>query len=177
MPAAERSRYAAGMTRTRLLRSGVLFCHSLLLGGLLLAAGCTRGAEPPSGGAPPRPAATAATAATATPTAAAPAGHVDAAGAEALLASNQDAKVIDVRTPAEFQTGHIPGATNVDFVADNFATELAKLDRKKTYIVHCAAGGRSTQSLAVFARLGFTSVQHLDGGLNGWIAAGKPVAK
>ena len=51
--------------------------------------------------------------------------------------------------------------------------DRARLDRKKTYIVHCAAGGRSTQSLAVFARLGFTSVQHLDGGLNGWIAAGK----
>ncbi len=174
MPAAERSRYAAGMTRTRSLQSGFLFCHSLLLGGLLLAAGCARSAEPPSGSAPPRPAATAATAA---PTAAATAGHVDAAGAAALLAKNQDATVIDVRTPAEFQTGHIPGATNVDFVADNFATELGKLDRHKTYIVHCAAGGRSTQSLAVFARLGFTSVQHLDGGLNGWIAAGKPVAK
>ena len=82
---------------------------------------------------------------------------------------------IDVRTPAEFSGGHIPGATNIDFASEGFASELAKLDRSKTYVVHCAAGGRSTQSLAVFARLGFKSVIHLDGGLSGWIAAGQPI--
>lgn len=82
---------------------------------------------------------------------------------------------IDVRTPAEFSGGHIPGATNIDFVSEGFASELAKLDRSKTYVVHCAAGGRSTQSLAVFARLGFKNIVHLDGGISGWIAAGQPI--
>ncbi len=105
------------------------------------------------------------------------AGHLDAAGAEKLLASRKDVVLIDVRTPAEYSRGHIPGATNLDYTAESFPAELGKLDRSKTYVVHCAAGGRSTQSLAVFARLGFKSVHHLDGGLNGWIAAGKPVEK
>ena len=141
---------------------------------LLRLGGCQRGPD-----ATGRAASTVAGQAPAGPPAspAAAAGHVDAEGAAKLLSSSKDVVVVDVRTPAEFSTGHIPGASNIDYVADSFGTELAKLDRSKTYIVHCAAGGRSTQSLAVFARLGFKSVTHLDGGLNGWIAAGKPVEK
>lgn len=146
----------------------------LPLGVLLLLAHCQRGADSASG-TPPTAAGQAAAEARANPAAAA--GHVDAEGAAKLLSSSKEVVVVDVRTPAEFSSGHIPGASNIDYVADSFATEVAKLDRSKTYIVHCAAGGRSTQSLAVFARLGFKSVTHLDGGLNGWLAAGKPVEK
>lgn len=103
--------------------------------------------------------------------------HVDAVGAEQLLAEDKDVIVLDVRTPGEFQEGHIAGATNVDFKGNDFGGELAGLDRGKTYLVHCAAGGRSTRSLGEFERLQFKSVVHLDGGLNAWRAAGKPVEK
>ncbi len=105
--------------------------------------------------------------------------HVDAAGAAKLLSANTDTNIVvlDVRTPREFAGGHIAGATNLDYNSDRFPVELGKFDRRKTYLVHCAAGGRSTKSLEVFKKLGFSKVVHLDGGFSAWEAAGKPVAK
>ncbi len=103
--------------------------------------------------------------------------HVDAAGAAKLLKKDDKVVVIDVRTPGEFAEGHIADARNIDFNSPDFAAELGKLDRSKTYLVHCAAGGRSTRSLAAFKKLGFQSVVHLDGGFSGWAKAGKPVKK
>jgi rhodanese-related sulfurtransferase len=100
--------------------------------------------------------------------------HVDPAAAETLI-KEKKAVVLDIRTPAEFKSGHIDGAVNLDFQATNFAAKLAELDRSKTYVVHCASGGRSTRSLPVFEKQGFNEVAHLDGGFNAWKKAGKPV--
>lgn len=85
--------------------------------------------------------------------------------------------VLDVRTPEEFAAGHLKGAKNVDFNGDDFEKQLSTLDRGKTYLVHCAAGGRSTRSLKLLDKLGFKSVIHLDEGYKGWTAAGLPVEK
>ncbi len=103
--------------------------------------------------------------------------HVNAAGAAQALAENKQLVVLDVRTPAEFQGGHIAGARNLDFNADTFAVELGKLDRQTPYLVHCAPGGRSTRALSVLRQLGFRSVTHLDGGFNAWTEAGLPQQK
>lgn len=102
--------------------------------------------------------------------------HVDAAGA-ARLVETGSVVVLDVRTPQEYAAAHIRGAQLVDFRAPDFVERLSKLDRDRTYLVHCASGGRSTQSLATFRELGFTRVVHLDGGFNAWKAAGNPVEK
>jgi phage shock protein E len=102
--------------------------------------------------------------------------HVKAEEAKALI----DAKkvvVLDVRTPDEFKAGSIGGAVNIDFKAADFAQRLAALDQGKTYLVHCASGNRSTQSLAVFNRLKFPELYHLDGGFTAWRGAGLPVVK
>lgn len=106
-----------------------------------------------------------------------PVRNVDAPGALRLLSTNRQVVVIDVRTPREFAGGHIAGATNIDFNGNGFSAALGRLDRDRTYLVHCAAGGRSTKSLAVFKKQGFRSVVHLDGGFTAWEAAGQPVAK
>lgn len=103
--------------------------------------------------------------------------HVDAAGAAKLLARTPEVVVIDVRTPEEYAEGHLKGAKNLDFNSPEFREQLAKLDRDRTYLVHCAVGGRSKRSLARFQELGFKSVVHMDGGYEGWVKAGKPVAR
>jgi len=72
--------------------------------------------------------------------------NVDVNKAATLLESNKDIVVLDVRTPEEFGSERIAGAINVDFRAADFAEKLAKLDKNKTYLVHCAAGGRSAKS-------------------------------
>jgi phage shock protein E len=103
--------------------------------------------------------------------------NVDAKTAAKLLSADTNIVVIDVRTPEEFTAGHIAGATNVNFKGGQFPAAVEKLDREKTYLVHCAVGGRSKRSLEVFKNLGFKSIVHLDDGLKGWEAAGKPVVK
>lgn len=102
--------------------------------------------------------------------------HVRAAEAEKLV---KDGKitVLDVRTPDEYKEGHIAGAKNIDFTDNSFESEAAKLDKTKTYLVHCQAGGRSTKSLEVLKKLGFQSVYHLDGGFKDWKGEGKAVEK
>ena len=85
--------------------------------------------------------------------------------------------VIDVRTPEEFAEGHIKDARNVDIASPDFQKNLAKLDPSKRYLVHCAAGGRSTRSLSLLIKAGFKSILHLDGGLNAWKEAGLPLEK
>lgn len=102
--------------------------------------------------------------------------HVDAAGAAKLLADGT-AVVLDVRTPREYAGGHIKDGVNIDFNAADFRQQLAKLDPTKTYLVHCAVGGRSTSALTAFQELGFKKVVHLDGGLKAWEHADQPVVK
>lgn len=85
--------------------------------------------------------------------------------------------VLDVRTPAEFAEGHLPEAKLLDYRSPNFAAEVAKLDKSKTYLVHCAAGGRSARACTKMISLGITNVVNLDGGLGAWTDAGKPVVK
>lgn len=102
---------------------------------------------------------------------------VDVEKAAALLAEDPSITVIDVRTPEEFAEGHLKGAVNLDFNADDFEEQIAKLDPAKPYLVHCAAGGRSGQSMEIFDKLKFSRILHLSPGYRAWVEAGKPVEK
>lgn len=83
--------------------------------------------------------------------------------------------LLDVRTPSEFASGHLAGATNIDFESGTFATDILKLDKAKTYAVYCRSGNRSGQATAIMAKDGFKSIFNLDGGINNWQSAGNPV--
>jgi rhodanese-related sulfurtransferase len=83
--------------------------------------------------------------------------------------------VLDVRTPEEYAKGHIAGAKNLDYQSDSFKQELAKLDKSKPCLLHCAAGGRSAKTRELMKALGFKMVYHLEGGLTAWTKAGGPV--
>ena len=99
--------------------------------------------------------------------------------AEALLArqgaGDASLVVLDVRTPAEFAAGHVPGAINVPHDAiEARLDELAPL-RDKDVVVYCGAGKRAALALATLERNGYTRLWHLDGDYQGWTAAGRPV--
>ncbi|HRC40528.1 MAG TPA: rhodanese-like domain-containing protein [Tetrasphaera sp.] len=83
--------------------------------------------------------------------------------------------VLDVRTPAEFAAGHLPGAVNIDVEAPDFGTRIAALDASLPYAVYCRSGNRSGVALAAMAAAGFTSAYHLGGGIGAWQAAGGEV--
>jgi len=73
--------------------------------------------------------------------------------------------VLDVRTPEEFATGHLEGAVLLDFYSEDFATELADLDRDTPYVLYCRSGNRSGQTRAMMTSLEFADVADVDGGI------------
>ena len=76
--------------------------------------------------------------------------------------------VLDVRTPAEFAGGHLPGAVNLDIQARDFLTRLGGLDRGKSYLVYCRSGNRSTKAAQAMERMEFPRVYHMREGMIGW---------
>jgi len=84
---------------------------------------------------------------------------------------------LDVRTPAEFASGHLPDALNLDVESPAFAQGLAQLDPNATYAVYCRSGNRSKTALDQMDQAGFTKVQDLDGGIVAWQSQGLPVVQ
>lgn len=76
--------------------------------------------------------------------------------------------ILDVRTPAEYQQGHIPHATLINFHDQNFSQELDSLDKSKTYLVYCAVGGRSSKASQLLVDKGFKYVDNLEHGYSQW---------
>jgi len=85
------------------------------------------------------------------------------------LGGDQNAFILDVRTPDEVEEGYIPGATNIDiYLGQEFMAELEKLDRNKNYYVYCRSGKRSAQACAIMGKLGFQNTYNLEGGFMEW---------
>lgn len=100
---------------------------------------------------------------------------VDGAGARALLqagAGKPDFVVLDVRTPAEFAAGHLPGAVNLDIRDPGFEARVARLDRRATFLVYCRTQNRSGVAAAIMRRLGFENVTVMLGGFLEWSQRG-----
>jgi rhodanese-related sulfurtransferase len=89
--------------------------------------------------------------------------------------STTDVVLIDVRTPQEFNEGHIAGAVNMDFYGDNFEAQINSIDKSKTVLVYCKSGNRSGKAASIMAKQNFKSVFDLSGGITDWIASGKSV--
>ncbi|MCB9053053.1 MAG: rhodanese-like domain-containing protein [Lewinellaceae bacterium] len=78
-------------------------------------------------------------------------------------------QLIDVRTPEEYNEGHIEGAVNIDFYADDFEQQLQqKLDKGKPVLLYCRSGSRSAQSAEQMKALGFKEMYDLKGGFMAW---------
>lgn len=90
--------------------------------------------------------------------------------------NNQSIVIIDVRTPEEFSQEHIKDASNIDFYSDDFKEDLNKLDKSKTYVIHCRSGSRSSQALEIMRELGFREVYNM-GGIIQWKEKGLPTTK
>jgi rhodanese-related sulfurtransferase len=61
----------------------------------------------------------------------------------AAAALDEDRTVIDVRTPEEYDAGHVDGATLIDVQSDDFDDLVADLDPDDTYVAYCRTGARS----------------------------------
>lgn len=75
--------------------------------------------------------------------------------------------LIDVRTSAEFATGSIPGAKNIDIMSPDFQKKIEALDKAKDYYLFCRSGNRSAQACSMMAEKGL-KVYNLKGGVGAW---------
>lgn len=85
--------------------------------------------------------------------------------------------LLDVRTPAEYAEGHLPGARNIDVESSGFAQELARLDRAGTYAVYCRSGNRSKAAMSAMQQVGFAHLFDLAGGITAWTSADGDVVR
>ena len=102
--------------------------------------------------------------------------EIDSARLRALQTGG--APVIDVREPAEYAAGHIPGAVNIprgvlEFEVDghpavNCTRDPALAHRDQPVVVYCRSGGRSALAADSLRQLGFSDVRSLAGGVNAW---------
>ena len=85
-------------------------------------------------------------------------------------------RVIDVRSPGEFETGHIEGSYNVplDLLGEHVA-DLAGLDHHVVLV--CQSGARATKALEQLVAAGKSNLRLLDGGMAAWTAAGGHVVR
>ena len=84
--------------------------------------------------------------------------------------------VLDIRTPEEFEGGHLEEALMIDFYEADFAEQLDSLDKAVPYLVYCRSGNRSAQSISTFEDLGFAEIYELEGGIVAWAEAGLPIS-
>lgn len=100
------------------------------------------------------------------------------------MIGKEDVFILDVRTPSEFNSSHIEGATLIP-VANAFGSNLsqdnlleARVDevpRNKKILVYCRSGHRSTSASKILVNAGYSQVYNMEGGISAWTGAGYPV--
>lgn len=83
--------------------------------------------------------------------------------------------ILDVRSPAEFEAGHIAGAINIPH--DQLTQRISELGISPSdeVVVHCQSGRRAGMAEAALREAGYTNVRDLSGHMQAWNEAGMPV--
>ena len=89
----------------------------------------------------------------------------------------EDMQLVDVRTPSEYNEGHVPNAQNIDFWGENFDAKIDELDKTKPIIVYCKSCGRSAKCASKLAAKGFEKIYDLKGGFSQWKLEKKEIQK
>jgi rhodanese-related sulfurtransferase len=78
--------------------------------------------------------------------------------------------VVDVRTPKEYNEGHLENALNINFYDENFLDQFANYSKEEPIYIYCRSGGRSGKAAKKLSKLGFKKVYDLQGGYLNWTA-------
>lgn len=94
-----------------------------------------------------------------------------------LMNSLDGALLLDVRTPEEWEEGHLEGAAHANYWGDEkaFAEAMNSIPRNRPVLVYCAGGGRSGLTAKELVAAGHQEVYNLENGISGWEGAGLPV--
>lgn len=97
-------------------------------------------------------------------------GDVTVQETKRLIEEKPDLVVLDVRTPSEYEDGHLPRAINIP--VDDLLERLDELDRGDEILVYCRTGNRSTRAVGYLNDNGFTRLYHMVDGIVAWVEAG-----
>jgi rhodanese-related sulfurtransferase len=76
--------------------------------------------------------------------------------------------LLDVRTPEEYNEGHVEGAINIDYYNETFSAQMDSLDKSKPVLVYCRSGSRSAKAAEILRQKGFKEVYEMKEGIIGW---------
>ena len=95
---------------------------------------------------------------------------------ENAITTSDTVQVLDVRTHSEYTSSHLKNALLADWRDEKeFDRRISFIDKNKPVYVYCLGGGRSAEAAQKMRASGYNNVYELDGGINAWKAAGKPV--
>ena len=101
---------------------------------------------------------------------------LDAAEFEKAISGSDSVQLLDVRTPQEFNGGHLANALLADWKQEQeFLRRVSFMDKEKAVFVYCLGGGRSAEAAEKMREMGYKYVYELKGGINAWKAGNKPV--
>jgi phage shock protein E len=85
--------------------------------------------------------------------------------------------VLDVRTPREFEGGHVQGAVNIPHTQLQLRLAEVQSAAGEGVVVYCEVGTRAQYALSLLRQAGYENVQHLAGDMAGWRRSGLPIAR
>lgn len=88
--------------------------------------------------------------------------------AKSILTEDPEAVFLDVRTPEEFNEGHIEGAVLINFFDEDFKEQAEALDKDKPVYIYCRSGNRSQKAGMILTQMGFQEVYNIEAGYIGW---------
>lgn len=82
----------------------------------------------------------------------------------------KDVQLVDVRTPEEYESGHIDDALNFNIIdSESFLRQIEGLDKEKPVYLYCKMGGRSNRAAKLLQNKGFVEIYDYSGGYNDWV--------
>lgn len=103
---------------------------------------------------------------------------VDAQDLQKMIKEEPDnILIVDVRTPGEFNDGHLTDAKNINFFGPRFEQEIANLPNDKQIIVYCKSGRRAEAAAQIMQEAGLKKVSTLKDGISGWKKTGGKLQK
>lgn len=100
------------------------------------------------------------------------------------MVGKEDAFILDVRTPSEFNSSRIEGATLISVTNSGgsslspdqlLESRINEVPKDKKILVYCRSGHRSTSASKILVNAGYSQVYNMEGGINAWTGAGYPV--
>lgn len=85
------------------------------------------------------------------------------------MAAIGDLQLLDVRTPDEYNAGHIEGAELINFFDEDFVQQVeSRFDKEEPLMLYCRSGNRSAKATAKLKAVGFKEIYDLKGGYKNW---------